>query len=138
MDIIKSIYRFSLFFNFFIFMLTLVSSDSIYSIPVRFKVGSISFSYSVNLITMMFIILVIFGLIILAGLQLFGGGFNDASVQLLIKLTAYILIWVVMSIFTLNFLYPLQDLGQMIFVATTIGYAMGFLQGLSFGGQNNE
>lgn len=138
MDIIKSLYRFSLFFNFFIFVLSVITAKSITSIPAKFKIGSVNFSFDINLITMIFVILGIFAVIILAGTQVLGTGLSDSSIQLLIRLTAYIVIWIVLSIFSLSFLYYLEDFGNVIYVVLTIGYTLGFLQSLALGGNSNN
>lgn len=112
-------------------MLYVISVQDITDIPVYFKVANITFSFSINLITMLFAIALIYGLIILAGISVFGSGLSDSSVQLLSKVSAYIIIWVITSFFSLSFLLPLEVLGQIIYVLLSFSYTLGFLQSLS-------
>lgn len=130
-DSIKKLYQFAVFFNVFIFILYVVSSNNITSIPIRFKVGLVTVRYNVNLITLIFAILAIYGIIIIVGGKVFGSGVSEESLVLMRKLTAYVLIWIIGSIFMLSFLSPLESLGQLIFGILSVGYTLGFLQSMS-------
>lgn len=134
-DLVRKFYQFALFFHFFVFMIYVLSVSTIYAIPIYFKVGKIAFSFNVNLLTLLFSVLLIFAIVIASGVGIFGSGLTDASVQLLARITAYTLIWIVGSLFTLSFLSPLEGLGTIIYVVLTLGYTLGFLQSISLGSE---
>lgn len=130
-DVFEKLYKFALFFNFCVFVFYVVFVGSVYNIPIQFSMGNINFSFSVNLLTMLFAIITIFTIIALVGTNVFGSGLSDTSITLIIKVTAYVIVWLVSSLFTLSFLSPIGNYGTIFYAILSVVYTLGFLQTLN-------
>lgn len=129
--ILKTGFNFTVFFNFFIFLLTVISSSDPLIIDIAFELAGIPFDFEVNLIYMIIVVITIFGVIVATGFNALGSGLNDQSVKLLMKITAYVTLWIVLSIFTLSFLSPIEEIGSLFYLLLTIMYSLGVIEQIS-------
>lgn len=129
-NIIDKMFYFSIFFNFVVFILYLVLTQSYDSIPIKFKLGPIPVNFSLNLVSLMFSLVGIIAIVVLSGAQAVASGLNDESIKLIRTGVFYIILWVFLSFFVLTFLEPLEVFGNFIYIVLTIVFTIGFIQKL--------
>lgn len=129
MGILKNISNFVLFFNIFIFLLSFIENvNNLEEVPIEISFGIIQISQNINLYDVIFTIAIIFLIVVIISINVLGGGFNAESTKVVIKIVSFIAIYVITSMFTLDFLSVLSGFGTAIYVFMTIVYALGFLE----------
>lgn len=126
-QILKNLSNFSIFVNVFLFILNIVQNNDVTSIDIDFSLGIFSYSGTINLIVLIVTIGIILIALALVGTNVLGSGLSDTSVSLIIRVVAYVVLWIVISLTTLTFLEPLEITGDMLWGIMTLFYALGLL-----------
>ena len=69
----------------------------------------------------------------ITGVQVLGSGLNAQSARVLIIIAGYTGIWTALSIVAFQLITSIEVFGSLIYIAITIGYAVGVVQKLSGG-----
>lgn len=120
--------NFALFTNFFIFVLALLSESDLTEVRLFFSFGDIEVEFFINFYVLIVAVSSIMVIGIIAGTNVMGSGLNDSSTKMVMKVLAFITLWIVLSLFTITFLSPLEDFGNLLWLLLTICYAIGFLE----------
>lgn len=67
----------------------------------------------------------------ITGISFLGSGLNSESVRIIVLLSAYVGIWITLSLITYSLIVEIQIFGSLIYIGLTIGYAIGVVQKLS-------
>lgn len=77
------------------------------------------------------IIIVLIGIAVIVGLQIFGSGISEQSVKTIIVIVGYASIWGFFSILSINLILAIEIFGGIIYLILTIIYMIGVMNKLS-------
>jgi len=79
------------------------------------------------------IIVLIAGVSIILGLQVLGSGLSDTTLKVLTILTAYISLWIILSLLSMPLLIESELFGILIYTILTLIYVIGMIEKISEG-----
>jgi len=64
------------------------------------------------------------------GISVLGSGLNPQSTRVIILITAYVGIWLTLSILAFNLIYSIEIFGSIIYITITLAYSIGVIKKL--------
>ena len=133
----KALIYLSLTLNFILFFFGIVVGYSMTDISVSGYAGNISISTDLN--NWVIILLAIGFVLALVGLKVMGSGLSDSSVKIIITATIYIVLWAILSVYSLNLLILIpMGIGNLLYSFLTVLYAVGCFMQLKNSGGGSE
>ena len=99
-----------------------IGQDVIFSIDTTSLIIS-----GISLITT---VIVVAGIL---GVSVLGSGLNPQSSRIIVLITAYVGIWLTLSILAFNLIVSIEIFGSVIYITLTLAYAVGVVQKISGG-----
>lgn len=126
--------NFALFFNFLCTILVFAirwdgSGTVTFYIPEGLPFGDNQRLHTLNMFTIVIGIVVVLLIVVgVLGIQIFGTGLQDSSVNYMSKLITKTIVYIVCSIFTLTILSLIGDIGVLLYWILTFLFIMGLLE----------
>jgi len=131
----KALIYLSLTINFVLFFFGIIAGYSMSAVSVSGYAGSVNISTDLN--NWVIVLLAIGFVLALVGLKVMGSGLSDSSVKIIITATIYIVLWAILSVYSLNLLVLLpMGIGNLLYSFLTVLYAIGCFMQLKNGGSS--
>lgn len=131
MKIVDKIFNFLIFMQFCLMLIFLIENfDNLNEIPFEFKFGQSSltnFSFTVNFKLLLVLLGVIYGLVIVAGIQFVGTGFSEFSNNMFARIASLVVFYVILGVSSIYYIGIMGYVGTIIaFFITIIWIMKGF------------
>lgn len=112
MKLIKQLYSFVIFIQIVLtFLFILENVNNLDEIEYSFAIGEDEFSFTLNIYTALLVIAIVCGIVMLASINVFGGGLNTEGTKTLSKFVSMIALLGVLSLGTSYYLLSITTIG---------------------------
>lgn len=133
MGILKNISNFSLFANVFIFFVCIISQQKLGYIYLNINIGLIHLNMYIKLTDIIITTAAALGIVAITGFGILSTGANSEMTKAFLKIASSIILYIIVSAFTLTYFAPLGNFGTILYAVLTIAFAFGFIENFSGG-----
>jgi len=123
MKIFKKMYEFVLFIEIFLFFIFILDNiNNLDEIEFSFVLNNEITVFTINMYSLLAVLAVVFGILVLAGTNIFGFGLNDTATKMVSKYITGLLIFSTLTLGVNYYILPLGWLGVLFNVFIIIIY----------------